>query len=166
MIAHQTALLSSTASSSSRLPRVAIIGVGSVGGILASSLISAGRSEVVLISRGRGLKALREKGLVVKIQEHDEPLRFVQGEDFTLLSTAEAEYAGRRQTVDFVLLATKAHQLTGSLDALAGITNKDSVIVPCVNGLPWWLGKEHMDAAAAAAAAAGGGRRRPARRCS
>lgn len=134
------------ASAKTRLPRVAVLGVGGVGGILASSLVSARRSDVTLVARGRGFDALTEKGLRVKIKERLEPLCFNVNEgDFKLISTAEAE-CGAAKNQDFVLVATKAHQLTSCLDALSGLVGPETLIVPCVNGMPWWLGKEYLDA--------------------
>jgi hypothetical protein len=131
-----------------RLPRVAVLGVGSVGGVLAASLISARKAEVHLISRGVGLKALKDTGLSVKTQENSEPISFTQqAGDFNVMSNGEAERASAGLKMDYILVATKAHQLTGSIDALTGLTHPGTAIVPCVNGMPWWLGRHILEAA-------------------
>ena len=84
-----------------RLPRVAVLGVGNVGGVLAASLISARKAEVHLMSREVGLKVLKDTGLSVKTQENSEPISFTQqAGDFNVMSNGEAERAsagGRAQ---------------------------------------------------------------------
>ena len=99
------------------LPRVAVIGVGGVGGILAAALETAGASEVTLVARGaalaslaspdHGLRAVLCDGTRVDVA----PRRVVDAD--ALLARAG------RDPHDFVLLCTKAHQLASARSSSA-----------------------------------------------
>lgn len=80
--------------------RVAVVGVGGVGGVLAGALESAGRAQMTLVSRGPALEALRRNGLVVRTFEgdvHHFPLERDQ-----VLSVDQAATQGEPQDVVFV----------------------------------------------------------------
>ena len=46
-----------------RLPKVAVVGLGGVGGAVAASLATAGTCELTCVTRGVGLATLRKYGL-------------------------------------------------------------------------------------------------------
>lgn len=49
---------------------------------------------------------------------------------------------------DVVILATKAQDLRGALDTAAPLIAASSVVIPAVNGVPWWYFKGAADAQA------------------
>ena len=94
---------------SKALPRVAVLGVGSVGGIIAAALESAQRSTVTLVARGECLNQLRSKGLSVKTFE-GERFRYDFDGGRRVLAMDDVVTSARKQHQDFLLVATKAHQ--------------------------------------------------------
>ncbi len=124
----------------SRLPRVAVVGVGSVGGIVAGALESAGRSVVTCVARGRALQVLRRDGLRVRTFEGaDHHFDFDRGQRVVDATAAPADAHHHHHHQDFVIVATKAHQLAGALDAVGPLVGPGTTVVPAVNGLPWWF---------------------------
>lgn len=119
------------------LPKVAIVGVGGVGGVLAASLHAAGKCALTVVSRGKGLETLRTAGLHVTMYEghqyHASPLKVMSIND---------DVVAEKQ--DFVLITTKSHQLTPALDTIHALVGPQTTIVPCINGLPWWFSKHHV----------------------
>lgn len=107
--------------------RIAVFGAGAIGGYLAARLAAAGRTELSLVARGPHLAAIREGGLrlVEGGIEHAYPVR----------ASADTAELGPQ---DYVVLAVKAHSLTGSLDQLAPLIGEGTSVVTMQNGLPWW----------------------------
>ena len=136
-----------------RAPRVAVLGIGSVGGIIAAALESAQRSVVTLVARGKCLDTLRTKGLAVKTFE-GEHFNFGFDGGRRVLAMDEIVYNPRHCTAnnsehhqDFLLIATKAHQLTSVIHALPGLVGPQTTIVPCTNGIPFWFHSEMLSSA-------------------
>lgn len=108
--------------------RVCIAGAGGVGATIGARL-AAGGQTVALLARGANLAALRAQGL-----------RFVdavggQGGVYRLPASDRAQDLGEQ---DVVVLASKAHQLPELLDAIAPLLGARTLVVPAVNGMPWW----------------------------
>jgi 2-dehydropantoate 2-reductase len=106
--------------------RVAVLGPGAVGGLLAALLARAGSSVVVLAGESTA-RAIAERGLTV------ESRRFG---DFHV----SVDSAVRLQSkVDFCLITVKATQLDGALERVPGDALGEAVIVPFLNGI------DHVD---------------------
>jgi 2-dehydropantoate 2-reductase len=106
--------------------KVAVFGVGAVGGLIASRLALAGVS-VSVVARGAQLAAIRQNGLRLRTPDGDRLAR----------PRAVAE-AGELGPQDVVVIATKAHSLRGAAPAIARLIGETTVLVPAQNGLPWW----------------------------
>ena len=120
------------------MTKVAIIGVGSVGGIIAAALESAKHCVLTLVARGTCLKKLRTKGLHVKTFE-DDHFHFDFDGGRRVLSIDDVIAGRHQEKQDFLLVATKAHQLTSVLAAFPSLVGPETIIVPCTNGLPFWF---------------------------
>jgi 2-dehydropantoate 2-reductase len=104
--------------------RIAMIGVGGVGGYFGGRLAQAGE-EVTFIARGDTLRALRESGLRVES---------VDGE--ILIQPASAtDDPSMLGTVDLVLLAVKGWQASEAIEALRPLMGLDTVALPLLNGV-------------------------------
>ena len=57
------------ASQVAKLPSVAVLGMGGVGGVLAASLTTAGRCRLSVVARGAGHARLCNQGLTVTLHE-------------------------------------------------------------------------------------------------
>lgn len=107
--------------------KVAIIGAGAIGGLLAARL-SATDARVTLVARTAAANALRREGLtmvtplnrVVRVNPRvtDDPLSL--------------------GAQDVVFLCVKSYALRGVVDSLAPLLGPDTAVVPMVNGIPWW----------------------------
>lgn len=111
------------------MKRIAIVGAGAIGIYLGARLSNAGR-DVVMIARGPSLHAINAQGLRLchangASQEHAPSVRAV----------SHPREAGAQ---DAVFIALKANQLSEVVADLAPMLTPDTVIVPMVNGVPWW----------------------------
>ncbi|MBI4962944.1 MAG: 2-dehydropantoate 2-reductase [Desulfomonile tiedjei] len=119
--------------------RIAMYGVGGVGGYFGWRLAQAGE-DVVFVARGDQLKALKSTGLRV-----DTP----DGNSSMLPVKAEEDPAGIGQ-VDAVILGVKAWQVSDAAHAIRPMIGPDTFVVPLQNGvdapaeLAKVLGPEHV----------------------
>jgi 2-dehydropantoate 2-reductase len=104
--------------------RIAVVGVGGVGGYFGGRLAEAGE-DVVFVARGETLAALRERGLFVES---------VAG-DFHLSRVASAADPGEVGPVDAVLLGVKAWQVAGVAPTLRPLLGPETFVVPLQNGI-------------------------------
>ncbi|MCE2970928.1 MAG: 2-dehydropantoate 2-reductase [Burkholderiales bacterium] len=108
--------------------KVAIVGAGGIGATLGARLAQAGH-EVSLVARGAHLAALRAGGL--RFVDH------VDGRSATLplpASDDPADFAAQ----DLVVIGLKAHAIAPMLPRIAPLIGADTVVLPAINGLPWW----------------------------
>ncbi|MBK1838717.1 2-dehydropantoate 2-reductase [Azospirillum sp. YIM B02556] len=107
--------------------KVAIIGAGAVGGLLAARL-GATEAEVTLVARPNAASAIRRNGLTMVT-----PLNRV-----ARLSPRVTDDSLSLGPQDLVFLCVKAHALRGTIDTLAPLLGPETALVPMVNGIPWW----------------------------
>ena len=119
--------------------KVCVVGAGAIGTFLGVHLAKSG-CEVSALARGRTLAAVRAAGL--RLQQ-----------DGALLTapvrTAEDGAALGRQ--DLVVVAVKGPSLPGAAALVSPLLGPDTVVLPAMNGVPWWffhgLGGAHDGAA-------------------
>jgi 2-dehydropantoate 2-reductase len=102
------------------------VGAGAVGGLLAVKLAEAGSATSVL-ARGEHLARIADDGLALLDGERRSLVRVPASDD--------ARALGRQ---DIVIVALKAHGLVAAAPSLAPLVGPDTVIVPMLNGVPWW----------------------------
>jgi 2-dehydropantoate 2-reductase len=107
--------------------KIAVIGVGAIGGYVAIRLALAGEA-VTCIARGANLEALRARGL---------RLINAEGSEEHAQVTATDDYAAAGPQ-DVVILAMKAHQVEAVTDDIGKLFGPDTVVVPMQNGVPYW----------------------------
>ncbi len=117
----------------SRKPRVAIVGVGGVGGVISACLETAGRAELTLLARGSCLDRIQRPGGGMLVRRHDGMLISCQPR---VEDVRNAAAVGEQ---DFVLWATKAHQMRESAATVAALLGPRTRVVPLQNGLPYWF---------------------------
>lgn len=103
--------------------RVLIVGAGGVGGYLGARLVAAGVEVVFLVREPRAAQ-LAADGLLV-----ESPLGDVRA------PAAAVTHASECGTVDFIVVACKAHGLEGALAAIAPLLHGETRIVPLFNGV-------------------------------
>ncbi len=104
--------------------RIAVIGVGAVGGYFGGRLAQAGH-DVVFLARGKTLEALAADGLSVKSISGDFSIK-------PLHVTADPREIG---VVDVVLPAVKAPHLRDVLASIVPLVGPDTAVIPLQNGL-------------------------------
>ena len=110
---------------------ITVIGAGAIGGHIAARLAAAGES-VSVVARGEHLKAIRERGLMLK-EGGEEIVARVEATD----RIAEV---GRP---DLVVLGVKAHQLAPIAADVASILTPETMVLTTQNGIPWWYFFKH-----------------------
>jgi 2-dehydropantoate 2-reductase len=117
--------------------KIAVVGLGAVGGLMAGRLAAAG-FEVAALARGETLAALRERGLRVVLagQETNTPIR----------ASGDARELGLQ---DLVIVALKGPALAAAAPGLQALLGPQTVVMPAMNGVPWWF----LQAGAAGASA-------------
>jgi len=108
--------------------KIAIIGVGAIGGYVGIRLALAGE-DVTFIARGANLEALRTRGLrLVNADGTEECVPRVKATD----NYAEAGVQ------DMVVLAMKAHQVEAVTGDVPKLFSPRTIVVPMQNGIPYW----------------------------
>src|SRR5271154_3839413 len=110
---------------------VTVIGAGAIGGHIAAKLATAGE-RVTVVARGEHLKAIRERGLILK--ENGEEIVARVG------ATDRITEAGG---ADLIVLGVKAHQLASIAADVASIITPTTMIMTTQNGFPWWYFFKH-----------------------
>jgi 2-dehydropantoate 2-reductase len=113
--------------------KIAIVGVGAIGGYVGHSLAQAGE-DVTFIARGKNLDALQSRG--IKLLRADGSEHIVP----QVKATADYAVAGPQ---DLVILAMKAHQLESVAAEVPKLFGPETVVVPMQNGIPYWYFHGH-----------------------
>src|SRR2546422_1426385 len=106
--------------------RIGVVGAGAGGGMTGAWFAKAGH-EVSLVARGAHLEAIQRRGL-------------------TLISGGKAEVhpvQASSEPADFgiqdaVFICLKAYSIAAMLPRLATLVGAETVVIPAINGLPWW----------------------------
>jgi len=106
--------------------KVAIFGAGAIGGFLGVRFARAG-AAVSLLARGAHLAAMRADGVRLQIEGKEEVAHVRCTDDPTELGPQ-----------DYVVIALKAHQISGAVDGIAALLGSDTAVVTASNGLPYW----------------------------
>jgi 2-dehydropantoate 2-reductase len=106
---------------------ICVVGAGAIGGWVASKLALTGE-DVSVFARGDTVHLIRAEGL--RLEEH--------GEEFVANVTGVDDCAalGRQ---DLVFIAVKAPALPSLASELRPLIGSQTMIVPMLNGVPWWF---------------------------
>jgi 2-dehydropantoate 2-reductase len=107
--------------------KVAVVGLGAVGGLIAARLARAGH-EVSALARGETLARVRAQGLLVTSAAGSFSVPIAASSDAATLGPQE-----------LVVIAVKAPALAAIADAVAPLLGAETVLLPAMNGVPWWF---------------------------
>jgi 2-dehydropantoate 2-reductase len=113
--------------------KIAIIGVGAIGGYLGARLAHAG-DEVTFFARGANLDALRTRG--IRVIDSD-------GSELAVPRVNATDDYGAAGPQDVVILAMKAHQVEAVAPQVPKLYGPDTIVVPLQNGIPYWYFHRH-----------------------
>jgi 2-dehydropantoate 2-reductase len=109
-------------------PKVCIVGAGAIGGFIGARLASSGLAQVSALARGATLSALREQGWRV-----NGPAGLLQ------LPARPRDQAADIGVQDLVIIAVKGPALTQVAQGIAPLLGPQTVVLPAMNGVPWWF---------------------------
>ncbi|MDF1736971.1 MAG: 2-dehydropantoate 2-reductase [Minwuia sp.] len=110
------------------MTRVCVVGAGAIGGLIGARLAKTGRAEVSALARGETLAALRQHGWRLK-----------SGDKLITAPVNASQSAGDLGPQDVVIIAVKAPALSELVQSLGPLLTPDTIIVPAMNGIPWWF---------------------------
>jgi len=116
----------------STLSRICVVGAGAIGGWIAGELAAAGK-EVSLVARGATLRAIETEGLRFEDSARSHCLAIPATDDPASLGQQE-----------LVVIAVKAPALPQIAPGLRPLIGPGTVIVPMLNGVPWWFTGEPL----------------------
>lgn len=109
--------------------RIAIIGAGAIGGWLGARLAADGH-DVGMVARGRTLNAIRDAGL-----------RLTSGGETRALKVAASDDPAELGPQEIVFIALKSPALAEAAPLVSRLLTEESIVVPAMNGVPWWFTK-------------------------
>lgn len=106
--------------------RIAVVGAGSVGGVVAHALARVGAAPTIL-ARHAAAQALRAGGLTLETREGAETRRIAVETDPAVLGPQ-----------DVVIAGFKAQDWPAALPGVLPLVGPETLVVPMLNGIPWW----------------------------
>src|SRR5438477_4139688 len=109
--------------------KVCVVGAGAIGGFLGTRLAAAGEAGVAALARGATLVALRDHGW-----------RLQEGAAVLQAPAATASDDPRALgPQDLVIITVKGQALPALAPSLAPLIAADTLVLPAMNGVPWWF---------------------------
>jgi 2-dehydropantoate 2-reductase len=108
--------------------KVCIVGAGAIGGFIGTRLAVGGRCEVSALARGATLQALRTHGW--RLQQDGALLQH------PMLASDQARDLGPQ---DVIVIAVKGPALAAAAQSIAPLLGKETIVLPAMNGVPWWF---------------------------
>ncbi len=108
--------------------RVCIVGAGAIGGFIGTRLAATGQAEVCALARGATLMALRQHGWRLNI-----------GGGLLQAPARASDQAAELGVQDLVIIAVKGPALTAVAPNIASLLGPHTVVLPAMNGVPWWF---------------------------
>jgi 2-dehydropantoate 2-reductase len=111
--------------------KICIVGAGAIGGFIGARLAAAGQCEVSALARGATLQALNLHGW-----------RLQQGGVLLQSPTRASDRADQLGVQDVVVIAVKGPALAGVAQSIAPLLGPQTIVLPAMNGVPWWFSQD------------------------
>lgn len=111
--------------------RTVIVGAGAIGGCIGTRLAVLGEGPVAAYARGATADALRAHGWRMD----------AGGQRLQAPVSAVSDDAAALGAPDLLVIAVKGPALPALAPALAPLVGPQTVILPAMNGVPWWFGR-------------------------
>ena len=108
--------------------KVCIYGAGAIGGFIGTRLAAAGGCSVAAVARGATLAALQAQGW-----------RLRQGGQLLHAPATASDDPAALGVMDLVVVAVKGPALTDVARHMAPLLGQHTVVLPAMNGVPWWF---------------------------
>jgi 2-dehydropantoate 2-reductase len=110
-----------------RRMKISVVGLGAVGGLIAARLALAGH-EVSALARGSTLQAVRARGLRLQMGGSEQVAPIAVSDDASTLGPQA-----------LVIIALKGQALPEVAPVLAPLIDEHTLLMPAMNGVPWWF---------------------------
>lgn len=110
--------------------KICIVGAGAIGGFIGTRLALTGAHEVSALARGATLAALRQHGW-----------RLREGGMLRSVPARAADQAAGLGAQDVVVVAVKGQSLPEVAPQLAPLLAAHTLVLPAMNGVPWWFNR-------------------------
>ena len=107
--------------------KIAIVGAGAIGGWLGVHLAKAGE-EISVFAHGETMAAIRRDGL-----------KLTEGGNTASVSVKASENAAELGTQNLIIIAVKGPSLAAVAPAVGAMLGLDTIVLPAMNGVPWWF---------------------------
>lgn len=114
------------------MTRIAVVGAGSIGGWVAARLALAGHGVSILARPGRA-------------DQYANGLTLVESGERQTAAVRASDSAADLGPQDIVIFATKAFALADAAEAAQALIASGTVIIPMINGVPWWFDDQQLD---------------------
>ena len=108
--------------------KIAVVGLGAVGGLLAHRLSGTGH-RLVALARGATLDAVRARGLRLRTPSGGE----------TAAPLVVSDDAAALGPQDLVIVALKGPSLAAAAASINALLGRETILMPAMNGVPWWF---------------------------
>ena len=109
--------------------KVCLYGVGAIGGFIGTRLGLTGECQLSAVARGPTLAALRAHGL-----------RLRQGGELFSAAVHASDDPAALGVQDLVVIAVKGPALAEVAARIAPLLGPNTLVLPAMNGVPWWFG--------------------------
>ncbi len=109
--------------------KACIVGAGAIGGFIGTRMAAYGGCQVSALARGATLAALRAHGW-----------RLRQGDGLITAACTASDQTQDLGVQDLVVIAVKGPALSSVVMNLAPLLGPQTLVVPAMNGVPWWFG--------------------------
>ncbi|MFT4099615.1 MAG: 2-dehydropantoate 2-reductase [Burkholderiaceae bacterium] len=110
--------------------KIAIYGAGAIGGLIGARLAASGAASVSAVARGATLAALRSEGW--RLRHDGAELR---------ADVRASDRPAELGPQDLVVVAVKGPALASVAESVAPLIGPATVVLPAINGVPWWFGQ-------------------------
>ncbi|PJX28184.1 hypothetical protein CAP48_03155 [Advenella sp. S44] len=107
--------------------KICVIGAGAIGGYLGVRLANSG-ALVSVLARGQTLQSIKERGWILE-----------DGQQRMVAKVNAASDAAELGPQDIVIISVKAHALADIAAMVPALCHAQTMIIPAVNGIPWWF---------------------------
>ena len=117
--------------------KICIVGAGAIGGFIGTKLACSpaavsGEISVSALARGATLAALQQHGWRLRLSGKD------AGQTLQAPATASDD-AAQLGAQDLVIIAVKGQALAAAVRDIAPLLGENTIVMPAMNGVPWWF---------------------------
>ena len=108
--------------------KVCVVGAGAIGGFLGTHISQLEEVNLSVLARGETLTALKKNGWRLQ----------TNGKLITAKVNARDKASDLKEQ-DLIIIAVKGPALLEIADIIKPLIGKDTIILPAINGVPWWF---------------------------